>query len=125
MGLFDKAKKAMQPEPASTQEPGIENSTEEDVVWINLTENMTRVELDGDKAYVDYAEIKENGDKIRIASRGIVIAEIGKRGKAYKEIEPYVGRTAEAMSMTLKTGDYGDYYRARLKFVTNVAKITF
>lgn len=124
MGIFSK-KKAEQAVPAEPEKaPTIEHTTEEEIVWINLTENMLRVDLDGDSVVVDRAEIKESGDRIRVVHGGIIIAEIGKRGKAYKEILPHVGRTARRISITAKTGEYGDYYRMRLKFEENVATIT-
>ena len=123
MGIFSK-KKVEQAVPAEPETPTIEHTTEEEIVWVNLTENMLRVELDGDSASVDRAEIKESGDRIRVVHGGIIIAEIGKRGKAYKEILPHVGRTARRISITAKAGEYGDYYRMRLKFEENVTTIT-
>lgn len=123
MGLFDKAKKVAAPEPVT--EPEIKYETEEETVWVNLTENMVSVELDGDDAYLKYAEVKENGDKIRIVSGGIILAEIGKRGKAHKELEPYIGKRADFVSLKPRTGEYGDYYSMKLVFKTNTATITF
>lgn len=120
MGLFSKR----QTEPTPKAEPVIEQGVKQEIVETNLTDKMLRVELEGDEAYVRYPEVKENGDNIRIVADGIVIAEVGKRGKARAELEPYVSRRAKAASIRVKTGDYGEYYRLRLTFETNTATIT-
>ena len=124
MGIFDKVKKGA---PTPEAEPVIEYSEVVDEVTANLTDKMIRVELeDGeDDGYIRYAEVKQKGERIQIVSGRIVIAEVSKRGKAYKELEPYVGKTAESMTIRRKTGDYGEYYRVRLRFKTNTATITY
>lgn len=119
MGIFDKIKA-----PAPKEEPIIEQCAKQEFIETSLTDKMLRVDLDGDKAYIRHPEIKENGDNIRIVSDGIIIAEIGRRGKARKELEPHIGRRAESATVRAKSGDYGDYYRLQLKFITNTAKIT-
>ena len=58
-----------------------------------------------------------------VSSGGIIIAEIGKRGKAFKELDPYAGRRAEAITITAKTGDYGDYFRISMKFKSMVVTV--
>lgn len=123
MGLLDKVKKAAIPDAVT--EPVVEQTTETEDLWVNLTDKMLRVELEDDDAYVRYAEVKEAGDKIRITSGRIIIAEVGKRGKAYKELEPYLGQTAESAVIRAKTGEYGDYYSVRLRFEKNIATVTF
>lgn len=111
MGLFGKKKEEEKP-----QEPTIREVYKN--VYVNITEKMLRVELEEDRGFARYINIKEKDDRIRIVSDGIIIAEIGKRGKAYKEIEPYVGYGAENVVIEAKTGEYGDYYTLRLKIHT-------
>ena len=110
MGLFGKKKEQEKPQ----EEPTI--STESNTVYVNITEKMLRVELEKDHGFARYVQIKEREDRIQIISDGIIIAEIGKRGKAYKELEPYIGFGAEHVAIDAKTGEYGDYYRLKLKF---------
>ena len=112
MGLFGKKKEKEKPQ----EEPTIREEYEN--VYVNITEKMLRVELEEDRGFARYINIKENGDRIQIISDGIIIAEIGKRGKAYKEIEPFVGYGAESVVIEAKTGEYGDYYRLRMKIHT-------
>lgn len=112
MGLFGKKKEQQKPQ----EEPSIREVYEN--VYVNITEKMLRVELEKDRGFARYINIKEKEDRIQIISDGIIIAEIGKRGKAYKEIEPYVGKGAENVAIEAKTGEYGDYFRLRLKIHT-------
>ena len=110
MGLF---KKTPTPEPQK-EEPKIQ--TEVTTVSVNLTDKMIRVEIEDENVYLDRAYVKSVDDRIRITSRGIIVAEVTKRSKAYKELEPYLGRCATSMAIDVKTGDYGDYFRVKLKF---------
>ena len=122
MGLFGKKKGV--PEPLTTPKMPTSNiRTRWDTVWVSLTDKMLRVEIEGDTASAGYTAIKQNGDRIRLTSRGVIIAEIGKRGKAYKELEPYIGHGAEEMEIEARTGEYGVYYRVGLKFKSTVIEI--
>lgn len=117
MGIFSK-KQATEPSPApeigAKAEPKI--SQEYERFEFNLTDKMIRVEIDGDDAFVGFGEVKSDGDRIKIVSSGrILIAEVGKRGKAYKELEPLVGKQFESVVIKPKTGEYGDYYRVTVK----------
>lgn len=112
MGLF---KKTPQPEPQREQ-PKPEIHTEVTSVAVNLTDKMMKVELEDGKAFLDRAEVKGMDDRIRITSRGIVVAEITKRSKAYAELEPRVGQSSKDMAIEAKEGDYGAYFRVKLKF---------
>lgn len=116
MGLFKKKEEPKQQKQADVH-------TEWNSVWVNLTDKMLRVELEGDKGTAGYTYVKAKDDRIQLVSRGIIFAEIGKRGKAYKELEPYIGTGAEEMEIEAKTGDYGDYYRVRLKFKSTVIEV--
>ena len=117
MGIFNK-KQATEPSPApeisAKAEPAV--SQEYKTFSFNLTDKMIRVEIDGDDAFVGFGEVKSDGDRIKIVSSGrILIAEVGKRGKAYKELEPLVGKRFESVVIKPKTGEYGDYYRVTVK----------
>ena len=84
---------------------------------------MLRVELDTDSGYVKYGAIELKDDRIRILSNGkILIAEVTQRSKTFKELEPYVGRSAESIQIEAKTGDYGLYYQVRMKFPYTVVE---
>ena len=116
MGLF--GKKKVQEEPVQQQKP--EFRTEWENVSTNLTDRMLRVELEGNKAYARNVYISQVDDRIRLVSDGIILAEVTKRGKAYKELEPQIGFTADYMNIEAKTGDYGEYYRITLKFKNTI-----
>ena len=119
MGLFGKKKEQEPPKPQEE----LNFRTEWEKVKVNITDKMLRVELEGDIASAGYTSIKEDNDRIRIVSNGIIIAEVGKRGKAYKELEPYIGMGAEKIEIEAKTGEYGDYYRLKLVFKSTVVTV--
>ena len=117
MGIFNK-KQATEPSPTlgigAKAEPAV--SQEYKTFSFNLTDKMIRVEIDGDDAFVGFGEVKSDGEHIKIASSGrVLIAEVGKRDKAYKELEPLVGKQFESVVIKPKTGEYGDYYRVTIK----------
>lgn len=118
MGLFKKKEPQVPPEPVKKPEANVR--TEWQSVWTNLTDKMLRVELEGDKATAGYTYVKAKDDRIQLVSRGVIFAEIGKRGKAYKELEPHIGSGAEEMEIEARDGDYGAYYRVGLKFKSTV-----
>lgn len=106
MGLFKK-KAAAEP-----REPEIREVYKD--IYVNLTDKMMRVELVGDHAYMNYGEISQEGNMIQISSRGILIAMVSKKGKAYADLEPHIGDKVEHVAIDEKTGDYGVYYRVKL-----------
>ena len=114
MGLFGKKEKPEQPQQKTY--------TKWDSVWVNLTDKMLRVELEGDTASAGYTYIRGKEDRIQLVSRGVIFADVGKRGKAYKELEPYIGTAADEVEIEAKTGEYGDYYRLHLKFKSTVVE---
>lgn len=116
MALFGKKK---QEEPVQ-QKPV--SRIEYEMVYANLTDKMMRVELEGDEAYIRYVNIKQSDNLIRLVSDGIIIADIGKRGKAYKELEPHIGRQAERMTIRVKENEYGFYYNIGLKLPYTVVE---
>lgn len=118
MGLFGKKPEPKPQEPAKTT-PDIQREVEN--ICINVPEKGVRVELYESTASVRYATIKQAEDKILIVSSGnIIIAEISKRTKCYSEIEPKVGHSCENVTIEAKEGDYGPYYRVKLKFADTV-----
>ena len=123
MGLFGK-KSEPQPQP---QEPAKNEPTfvrEVETITLNIPEKGVRVELVEDNACVRYAQIRQVDDKIQIVSQGrILIAEISKKTKAYSEIEPKIGQSCDEVIIDAKNGDYGPYYRVKIKFSTSVAYI--
>lgn len=120
MGLLDKVKK--KPAEAEVPEPEVREEYEE--VSVNVTDKMLRVELLEGRGYVKHGTVERTEDHVLIVSSGgIIIAEIGKRGKAFKELDPYAGRRVEAITITAKTGDYGDYFRISMKFKSMVVTV--
>lgn len=109
MGLFNKKE-----EPVKEPEKTV--SEEFETVKVNLTDKMLRVELIDESAYLHHGEIGSDENHIIIKHGGILVAEIGARSKAYKELEPYIGRSVDSIAIKVKTGDYGDYYQVQMKF---------
>lgn len=119
MSLFKKnneiSKEIHSPAPAAKIERVAET------VMLNLTDKMLRVELVEDEACIKFGRIEQNGDTIRIISGSdILIAEIGKRGKAYSELEGKIGHNMQWIVIKIKQGDYGPYYQAKIKFEDTV-----
>lgn len=117
MGLFSK-KPEPQPQAPVKTEPVIERPVE--TIYLNIPEKGVRVQLVEDSAYFKYASVKQAEDRILIVSSGILLAEVSKKTKAYSEIEPKVGHSAIDVTIEAKDGDYGPYYRIRLKFSDTV-----
>jgi len=111
MGLFRKK----EPEkPAEPKKPATRDVYES--VYVNLTDKMLQVQLvDTTNTYLEGCQLRMNGDMIQIVHRGILIATVGKKGKAHAELLPYIGERIDQISITLKNGDYGEYYLIRLK----------
>ena len=88
-----------------------------DSIIVNLTDKMIHVEMVGDESYIKYGRVEKNGDNIRLISGSeILIAEIGKRSKAYTELEGKVGKSMQWIVLKAKQGDYGLYYQAKIRF---------
>lgn len=119
MGLFSKKEVNKQPEVVQEQ-PKARVRYEYDTTWVNLTDKMMRVELVDEKVKLEPVLIRADDNHIRLICHGILIAEVGKRGKAYQELEPLVGRVADIMEIESRDGDYGVYYRVGLKFKKTV-----
>ena len=126
MGLFSKKGTASEPKaPDNVQNQKWNTREEEETVWVNLSDKMLRIEMVDEYARLKDVVISDEGDRIRLAHQGILIAEVTKRGKAYKELEPYVGKMAVSMTVSAKEGDYGPYYRMRLEFKNTVTTVSF
>ena len=114
MGLFGK-KEAEPVKTAKAQEPELREVTE--TVRVNLTDKMLKVELADEDAYVKNGIVELKDDRIRIVSGGrIIIAEVSQKSKTFKELEAYVGRSAEGIEIAAREGEYGPYYQVKLKF---------
>lgn len=88
-----------------------------DSITVNLTDKMIHVEMVGEESYIKYGRVEKNGDNIRLISGSeILIAEIGKRSKAYTELEEKVGKRMQWIVLKAKQGDYGLYYQAKIRF---------
>ena len=136
MGLFDGLKKkaaetvpeqkadpAPKPEiePAELKwhwpEKGYTCDTVRIVQGVNLTEKNVKVEVpDENGLYVKGAYLWEEDGKVRALDGDDVIFEVTKRSKAYRELEDYFRHRTANITIYKRTGDYGDYYRANLKF---------
>ena len=115
MSLFKKSneisKEVQSPAPAAKVERVAET------VMLNLTDKMLRVELVEDEACIKFGRVEQNGDNIRLISgSGVLVAEIGKRSKAYAELERKIGKGMQWLVIKPKQGDYGVYYQVKIKF---------
>lgn len=123
MGLFSKKQEPQPQAPAPATAPVVERPVE--TIYLNIPEKGVRVELVEETAHVKYANIELKDDKIQIISSGrILLAEISKKTKAYAEIEPKIGHRCYDVAIEAKTGDYGLYYRLKLRFSDTVIVTT-
>ena len=120
MGLFRKKEPKAEPQVEASK---VKTYTEWSNTWVNLTDKMLRVELEEEQAMVGHTMIKDKGDHIQLVYNGIIIADVGKRGKAYAELQPLIDEEADSVEIYAKTGDYGDYYRLKLRFKSIVTEI--
>lgn len=107
MGLFRKK------EPEKPVEPKYQEIF--NTFGVNITDKMLQVELVDTSASLERCELKQNGDMIQLIHCGIILATIGKKGKAYADLQPYIGKRIDSVKIRLKKGDYGDYYALILK----------
>ena len=117
MGLFSK-KPEPQPQTAAKSELVIERPIE--TIYLNIPEKGVRVQLVDNAASFKYTAIRQAEDRILLVSCGILLAEVTKKTKAYSEIEPKVDHSALDAVIEAKNGDYGPYYRIRLRFADTV-----
>ncbi len=121
MALFGKKKNANVPQqPATPEAPKVIMNEVFDHYTLNLTDKMIRVELTEESAFLGDCIITNDGNHINIEKGGILIAAIGKRSKAYKELEPNIGRGGKSLSIIPKEGEYGIYYQVKMKFPKTV-----
>ena len=136
MGLFDGLKKkAAAPVPDPIVEPAAKPDQDpEDLKWhwpekgysgdtvrivqrVNLTEKNMRVDVPEDNGlFIKGVYLWEEDGTVRALDGDDVIFEVTKRSKAYKELEDYFRHRAANITIYKRTGEYGIYYRANLKF---------
>lgn len=110
--MFGKKKQ----EEAKPQPSGQVASEVYEYVDVNITDKMIRCQIDGDEACVKYGKAYQDGDIMRLTASGIVIAEVGKRSKAYTALKNKEGRQSEYVIIKKMDGDYGPYYQIKMKF---------
>lgn len=121
MSLFKKGKETPATVPAAAPATNPRIIQTPVTASVNLTDKMLRVEMLEDEATIKYGTIDQNGDNIRIISgEHILVAEIGKRSKAYTELEGKIGKRFHYVVIKAKQGDYGIYYQAKFKFEDSV-----
>ena len=110
MGLFDSLKKKAAPEVETAPE-------QKEILWVNISRSAMRTDIaDGDDgSYFKGCHLWQEGNKIRAFQEGTLLFEVTDKSKAYKELEPLVGKQLERITIRKKTGDYGVYYFVSLK----------
>ena len=136
MGLFDGLKKkAADPVPEPTAKPAeIPDQEPEAIKWhwpekgysgetvrivqkVNLTEKNVKVDVpEEDGLFIKGCYLWEEDGTVRALDGDDVIFEVTKRSKAYKELEEYFRHRAANITIYKRTGEYGTFYRANLKF---------
>lgn len=84
-------------------------------VAVNLSKNNVKVKVDDSEVIGNVYLWHEEGI-VRGLRGDETIFEITNRSKAYEEIIPYIKRKAKNVTITKRTGDYGEYYRVSIKF---------
>ena len=83
---------------------------------VNLTEKNVKIAVEGDKEVVKgTCYLQSANGNIQMYETDRLIFEVGKRSKAYKELEPFVGQNVWYVVLEKRDGDYGVYYRATIK----------
>lgn len=92
---------------------------------LNISDKMMKCQIDEDEeeACIRYGKAKQVGDIMRLTASGIVIADVGKRSKAYTALKSKEGQTSTYVVIRKEEGDYGTYYRVKMKFDTNTVII--
>ena len=124
MALFGKKKNAGVPEqPPVAKTPAKSVREIADYIHVNIAESMMKVELVDDGAYLLDCGISGDDKHIIIELGGILIADISNKTKAFKELKDKIGCGAKSVTITPAEGDYGKYYKVKLKFV--MTEITY
>ncbi len=98
-------------------EEGYAGDTVRIVQRVNLTEKNVKVEVPEENGlYVKGVYLWEEDGKVRALDGDDVIFEVTKRSKSYRELEEFFRHRTANITIYKRTGDYGDYYRANLKF---------
>lgn len=108
----------------------IENQQIEDSkVRVNVSKNSVLVPLEEDELELGACEVTtalvKEGSKAKpkiqiIDKNGEIIVEISARSGAYKELEPWVGKTAKFVKLIRRESTYGEgevYYRILFRFL--------
>ena len=124
MALFGKKKNVNVPQqPTATKVPAKSVREVADYINVNIAENMMKVELVDDGAYLLGCGINGDDKHIIIELGGILIADINNKTKAFKELKGKIGSGAKSVTITPAEGDYGKYYKVKLKFI--MTEITY
>ena len=120
MGLFDifKKKEALAEVTAVNITPVAEDKRFENCYFqeINLTEKNVKIDFDEEEKLVKgTCYLQTAHGNIQLYEEDNLIFEVGKRGKAYKELEPFIGRNVWYVVLKKRHGDFGMYYRATIK----------
>lgn len=126
MGLFDRLKKAAtEPIGGQKKEPEKRNGVADPdeivgmTTYVNLTAKNVMVEVtnegdDGQCFNGGYVWVEDNLIQVKQGEK--VLFEVTPRSKAYKELAPLARRKLRYVVIKEQDGDYGKYYRARLKY---------
>ena len=108
MGLFDGLKKKA-PEPAAPE-------TKHVIMSVNLSNRAARTDIDKgeDGTLFRNCHLWKDGNKIRCFEGGKLIFEVTEKSKAFQELDPWTGRDLNYVSMKMREGDYGMYYRVTI-----------
>lgn len=115
MGLFDWLKKGKADEKTEVPETvGVSKS-------VNLTPKMVKVpvtnrEDDGELFKGGYIWEEENLIQVKQGDR--ILFEVTPRSKVYDELKPLARKKLQYVVIEERDGDYGKYYRARLRYET-------
>lgn len=127
MGLFDfrkKPKPDTQAESATIETLQVDNmkfhfpaSDDEPALQWSMFVNMSEKQLNADDGeLIKNVRLKADGNRITGTKGNRTVFDIDKRSKAFKELEPFAGNTAEAVSIKKKDGQYGTFYKVRITF---------
>ena len=119
MGLFRRKSKDPEPVKVETEvEEALEvKFIEYDETWVTVTaKNLKTTAFDGDRAYFSGGYIWEDEKLIKVRVGDEVLFEMTPRSKDFKTLQEIARRKAHDVTIYRREGEYGTYYRARVRF---------
>lgn len=120
MGLFDKLL-GKKEEPAKAPAKAEKELPELETTWVNITGKQLKIPVESKangSAYIKGGYLWEEEKLIKLLDgNNEVIFEVTPRSKTFKELQPLTRTKLWDVTVYQKQGDYGEYFRVRIRKV--------